>query len=368
MIRIRSFAYGTVAVAGLLLVGGAFAQERFGKTADDVNKKLVKLFGSGGFKGVASYGTGIVVSPQGHVLTVAGPLLDTQNLRVHLPDGRRYENLKVVGVEPLLDLALVKIPLKDGETVPYFDVTEAAKRPVAQPGDWVLGMSNQFQIATRDEPMTVQRGVVMAYTKLQGRRGVNEAPYTGDVYVVDAITNNPGGGGGALTTRKGELLGIVGKELKNSLTDTWINYAVPVQAKIEVTADDNKKETLSVVDFVEKTVRDGKWKRIEIAKAAGGAKAYHGIIMVPDVVERTPPYVDRVLAESPAAKAGLKPDDLIVYINGEQVGHIKTFNEIISKIPPNQKIAVEVRRGDKLRTIELELKEPQVKAPAPKSN
>src|SRR4051812_2983819 len=104
MMRSISFLGATVAAGALLLVGSAFAQERFGTTADDVNKKLVKLFGSGGFKGVASYGTGIIVSPQGHVLTVAGPLLDTQNLRVHLPDGRRFENLKVIGVEPLLDL------------------------------------------------------------------------------------------------------------------------------------------------------------------------------------------------------------------------------------------------------------------------
>src|SRR5437667_177870 len=75
----------------------------------------------------------------------------------------------------------------------------------------------------------VTHGVIDAYSKRQGRRGIFQAPYTGDVYVIDAITNNPGSGGGAVTTRKGELLGIVGKELRNSLSDTWINYAVPIQ-------------------------------------------------------------------------------------------------------------------------------------------
>ena len=96
-------------IAFVLASGAAFAQERFGKVADQVNPKMVKLFGAGGFKGVASYGTGVLVSPDGYILTTAGTMLDTQNLRGHLWDGRRFENLKVVAVEPELDVALVKI-------------------------------------------------------------------------------------------------------------------------------------------------------------------------------------------------------------------------------------------------------------------
>jgi serine protease Do len=245
--------------------------------------------------------------------------------------------------------------------LPYFDIAAAAKRPLAQPGDWVLGFSNQFQIATRDEPMTVQRGVIAAYAKLHGRRGVHEAPYQGDVYFVDAITNNPGAAGGALTSRKGELLGIIGKELKNSLTDTWINYAVPLQAKVEVQVEKDQKETIALVDFVDKVVRDGKWRQVVPLIVKSGQKAFHGIVLVPDVVERTPPYVDNVLPNSPAAKAGIRSDDLIVYINGEQIGHIKMFNEIMNKIGPGSKISVEVRRGERLRTIELVLQEPAKK-------
>src|SRR5438874_2365568 len=130
----------------------------------------------------------------------------TAALRVHLADGRRL-HAKVMVAEPELDAALVKID--KAEDLPYFDIAKAAKTPLAQPGDWVLGFSNQFQIATREEPMSVQHGVITSYTKLHGRRGVFDAPYTGDVYVVDAVTNNPGAGGGALVTRKGELLGII---------------------------------------------------------------------------------------------------------------------------------------------------------------
>src|SRR5262249_35905022 len=84
--------FACLAATGLLLLGNtARAQESFAKPAAEVNKKMVKLFGSGGFRGLASYGTGIIVSPEGHILTVASHLLDTQELRVHTYDGRRFQ-------------------------------------------------------------------------------------------------------------------------------------------------------------------------------------------------------------------------------------------------------------------------------------
>src|SRR5262249_9105488 len=66
------------------------SQESFGKVSEEVNKKVVKLYGSGGFQGLASYGTGVLFSPEGHILTVASHMLATQDLRVPLYDGRRY--------------------------------------------------------------------------------------------------------------------------------------------------------------------------------------------------------------------------------------------------------------------------------------
>src|SRR5262249_23616354 len=93
----------------LLLARPALAQApSLAEVVDQVNQKVVKLYGSGGFRGLASYGSGVLVSPEGHILTVAGPLLDTQDLRIHLYDGRRY-HAKVLVVEPELDAALVKI-------------------------------------------------------------------------------------------------------------------------------------------------------------------------------------------------------------------------------------------------------------------
>jgi serine protease Do len=308
--------------------------------AEDANRKMVKLFGSGGFRGLNSYGTGILVSPDGYVLTVASPLLDTPDLIVHLFDGRRL-SAKTIVAEPELDAALVKIDKVDD--LPFFDLRKAAKAPPAQPGEWVLAFSNQFQIATREEPMSVQHGVIAAYSKLHGRRGIFDAPYTGEVYILDAITNNPGAGGGALTTHRGELLGLIGKELRNSLSDTWINYAVPIQM---------------LAGFVEKGIK-GEYKPITRPKSASGPKGYHGIILVPDVVERTPPYVEDTEAASPAEKAGLKPDDLIVYVDGEKIVSIKELRDVLEKGRPGTVFKLEVRRGDKLTTIDLKLDPPK---------
>jgi serine protease Do len=338
-------------MAALLLAVPARAEESFEKVCREVNSKLCKLYGSGGYKGIASYGTGIVISPDGYILTIASQMLDTPDLRVHLFDGRRFHG-KVVVTEPNLDVALIKIDkVKD---LPFFDIGVAAGRPVAEPGTGVLAFSNQFNIAVRDEPMTVQRGVIAAYGKLPLRRGVFEAPYKGDVYTIDAIACNPGAAGGALTTRKGELLGLIGKELQNSLSDTWINYAVPVQAAIEGLRDD-KKVVVSIVEITEKKEQ---YKPLLTTRPKNqGPGGYHGIVLVPNVVERTPPYVEEVVPGSPAAKAGLKPDDLIVYVDGQQVGSIKVFREIVDAAPPGTAFKLEVRRGDKLEGIELKLEE-----------
>jgi len=303
---------------------------------EQVNRKMVKLYGSGGFSGVNSYGSGVLISADGYVLTVASPLLDTADLLVHLWDGRRLR-AKVVIAEPELDAALVKI--EKAEDLPYFDVAKAASAPLAQAGDWVLAFSNQFQIATREEPMSVQHGVISSYSKLHGRRGIFDAPYTGDVYIIDAITNNPGAGGGAVKTRKGELIGIVGKELRNTLSDTFINYAVPVQV---------------LGGFVSKAMK-GQYQPIVRHKPSDGPSGYHGIVLVPNVVERTPPFVEDTMAGSPAAKAGLRPDDLIVYIDGEKITSIKEFRDIVEKARPGTAFRLEVRRGDKLMTVDLKL-------------
>ena len=352
----------------LITASPVYAADPLIAVCDTVNTKTVKLFGAGGFSRLNNFGTGILVSPDGHILTIASQMLDTPDLVAHLYDGRRMK-AEVVVVEPELDVALLRIKVEGkkpeestGLELPYFDFAEAARRPLAAPGDWVLGFSNQFEIALRDESVSAQRGVIAAYTKLSGRQGVFDFPYTGDVYVVDAITNNPGAGGGPITDRKGNLLGLIGREIRNTQTNTWINYAIPTGAKVTVTVrvKENNKEVdktlnLSLPDFVARAIQ-GKYQTQTRVKPPPGEGGWTGIVFVPNILPRTPAFVEDILPGSPAAKAGLRPDDLISFVDGEPVVSISSFQEYLrARTRAGTIIRLEVRRGEALQTVEMTL-------------
>lgn len=352
----------------------AIAADPFEKVVRDVNSKSVKIFGAGGFTRLNAYGSGILISSEGHILTVASPLIDTKGreLVVHLYDGRRMKAI-VLAIEPELDIAVLKLvkntddpPLKPlNLDLPYFDFAEAAKRPPAQPGDWVLGFSNQFEIALRDEPVSVQRGVIAAYAPLDARKGGFDFNYTGKVYVVDAITNNPGAAGGALTDRQGRLLGIIGRELQNNQTDTWINYAIPVHAAADVNVkvmvngkEEIKTVTLKLPEVVEKGMK-AEYKAVPRNESPVRQRVYTGITFVPNVLARTPAYIESVEPGSPAAKAGLQPDDLIAFIDGRPIASITEFQTYLElRTKPGVTIILDVRRKGQLLPIELTLGSP----------
>lgn len=331
------------------------AQEPLTEAAAAVNKKMVKLFGIGGFKGLPSYGTGIAVSKQGHILTVNNHIiLNSSGILVHLYDGRQYQ-AKVLHREPELDVALLKID-EDVDLLHYFDFEKEAVRPMAENGDWIMALSNQFKIALRDEPMSLQRGAIATVADLQGRRGVFEAPFSGEVYFLDNITNNPGAAGGVITGLKGELLGIIGRELKDTRLDTWINYAVPIQATVEVTREEkgvkvNKK--VSMADFVKEAIKGTYITSVKKVREDKGG--YHGIILIVNAVPSTPPYVEEVVAGSPAAKSGMRPDDLILYVQGESVPTIRVFREAMKQYAPGDEVSLQFQRGNRLESVKLKL-------------
>jgi serine protease Do len=348
-------------MVSLIGIVPTYADASFAGVAKDVNRKMVKVYGAGGFRSVNAYCTGVMISPDGYILTVYSPTLDTENLRVHLYDGTRHA-VELVAAEPQLDVALLRIkdrePFKE-QPLPYFDIRKSVAAPSV--GDWVLAFTNQFEVAVRDEPVSVQRGVIAAIVPFAGRRGITEANYKGMAYIVDAITNNPGANGGLLTNRKGEPLGLIGKELKNTLSETWVNYAMPLPV---------------LADFVDKAMK-GTYKRQERADAREieDKRAYHGIVLIPDVLDRTPPYVEDVLPGSPAAQAGLRVNDLLIFIRAPQldatevldervVSSVKSFKELMAPLPPGTKVKVVIRRDAQLLTFDLTLGAP-VTTPAP---
>ncbi len=361
MIRNLMYSWKTC-VAGSVILLAAWsalpAQQPVTPIVGTVNPKMVKLFGIGGFKGLPSYGSGILVSEKGHILTVNNHILNTPGLLVHLYDGRQYQ-AKVLFREPELDIALLKID-EEVDFLPHFEFDKEAARPQAENGDWILAFSNQFKIALRDEPMSVQRGVIMAVADLRGRRGVFDAPYNGDVYFLDVIACNPGAAGGIVTNRKGELLGILGRELKSTNTDTWVNYAVPIQAAVEVQRD-GKTEKVSMAMFVKEAMKGTYKQSTKVVREDKGG--YHGIILVVNAVSSTPPYVEEVVAGSPAEKLGLRPDDLILYVEGFSVPTIKVFRETLKQYAPGEEIRIQFQRGSKLESVKLKLTN-QPKVPA----
>jgi serine protease Do len=305
-------------------------------TLDATLAKVVKIFGSGGVHNLEGYGTGLLVSPNGHVVTVWSHLLDSGDVSVVLNDGRRF-NAKFIKGDPARDLAVLKIE-GDNLELPWFDLRESAD---ASPGTRVLAFSNMFKVATGDEPVSVVHGVVAARARLSARRGAFGAAYEGPVYIVDAVTNNPGAAGGALTTLDGHLVGMIGRELRNTESNTWVNYAVPLtqlrEPISEIIAgrgpppasksDDANLPRFSAIDL--------------------------GLVMVPDVVYRTPAYVESVVPGSPAAKAGVVTEDLVVFVNDELVQSNRTLKTILGRIESGDTLRLVVRRKEKLVPLEL---------------
>lgn len=301
--------------------------------------RVVKIFGAGGLRNLAAYGSGFLVSPEGHVVTVWNHVLDSDSTTIVLNDGRRYQ-AKVLGFEPDRDLAVLKIDA-EGLDLPYFELEGELS---AGTGTRVLAFSNMFKVATGDEPVSVMHGVISARTKLSARRGAFDVAYSGPVYIVDSATNNTGAAGGALTTRDGRLLGMVGKELRNAGSNTWVHYAIPVTELADLVAQ----------------IREGKYKSSsdEGSSQKDDAVARYrpldfGIVLLPDVVERTPAYIDTVLPESDAAKAGMQPDDLILFANDELVQSSRAFRALLGRLELGDTLKIVVRRKNRLETFEF---------------
>jgi len=296
--------------------------------------RMVKLYGAGGLKNLASYGTGFLVSPDGHIATVWSHLLDSDTVAVVLHDGRRMFG-KVVGTDSKKDLAILKI---DASDLPYFDVKENTS---VGPGAMVLAFSNMFKVAVGDEPVTVTHGVVSAKSDLSARRGRYQAPYSGPVYILDAVTNNPGAEGGVLTTYDGKLLAMLGRQVRSDDNNVWINYAMPI-SELRTSIDDLVAGRFYRTDPLSaNTTQEG----------AGFKSLDFGLVLVPDVVFRTPAYLETVVEGSQAAQAGLKPDDLIVFANGDLVPSIRHFDGLLKALSPGDDLLLVVRRGTELISV-----------------
>lgn len=299
-------------------------------------QRSVKIYGAGGMRQLEAYQSGMLVSPQGHIATVSSVVLDRDEVAVILGDGRRYM-ASVVGTDPFTDIAVLKLNADDDD-FPAVDLTEASDPFI---GLQVLAFSNLYNVATGDEPVSVQHGVLSSIAPLEARRGAFATRFRDDVYILDAATNNPGAAGGLLTDGSGQPLGMLGKELRSELTGSWLNYALP----LEVVA--SSVERVLTGDAAAMQTQATK---LPDSPATFAALGFH---LVPDVVPRTPPYVDHVVVNSPAAQAGIEPDDLVVGIDSVITGTAAEVQSTLSRLESDATVAVTLLRGSSLLEVEL---------------
>ena len=261
-------------------------------------------------------------------------MLDVDTVIAVTSDGSRLE-ARVEGIDPNLEIAVLTT---DKPTSHYFDLNEAA---TAQAGDRVLAFSNLFGIATGNEMSSLQKGVIMATTQLDARRGTFESVYQGPIYVIDAMTNNPGAAGGVLTDVRGRVLGMLGKELRDARANTWLNYAIPI-AQLNDSVDRIRKGNPIV-------------RNADLRKAADRPMTLQdlGIALIPDVLAKTPAYIDLVQPNSPASEAKLQPDDLVLFLNSHRVSSQSALQEELKYIDRADEVTLLVQRGSSLREVVL---------------
>jgi S1-C subfamily serine protease len=319
--------------AWLGLAAGEAARGAPQETIAAAARKVVKIHGAGGVRGLEAYQTGILVSSQGHILTVMSTVLDADEIDCVLDDGRRYRG-RLVGVDPARELALLEI---EAEELPAFALDATEPVPV---GTRVLALSNLFGVALGDERVSAQHGVVAALVPLDARRGAYEVPYRGNVYLLDCTTSNPGSPGGALVDFSGRLVGMLGKELRAAEAGVWLNYAVP-------TPD-------LAASFA--AIRSGAAAMAlptPPGQAAGFDPTALGLVLVPDLLDRTPPFIETILAESPADRAGLRPDDLVIAVGGMTVASRAAVQRALAAIAAGDPVRLAVVRSGTIVECDL---------------
>ncbi len=249
-----------------------------------------------------SAGSGVIISPNGYVLTnnhVVGD--NSTQVSVILAD-KREKRAKLVGVDPVTDLALLKI---DGQNLPTIPWGDSSQLKVAE---WVLAIGNPYQLG-----QTVTLGIVSGTNRNYSREAGEGIISSVVDYIQTDAAINPGNSGGALINRRGELVGINTWIFSESGGYQGIGFAVPTNIARHI-ADELMKNgevrrgTIGYVQLTELTP--------ELAREVGVSRP-KGLV------------VWRMRTTSPAYQAGLRPGDIIDTVNGQQVDSRGQFDRVL---------------------------------------
>ena len=361
------------AVSYLMLEAPLASAGGFDHAVKKVLPRVVKLYGIGvGME--AGYGSGVLVSADGMVLTVFSLLIDARTIRAVDAKGNTYEadvlyrdrkrQLAMLKLKPTMavdwgqswDDAQDKNEKQTSERLgsfPYFDITcdeddrsDRSCGPELRPGDWVVAAGNAFKVADGAETVSIAHGVFSTRTPLDARRRVKDFPYTGDVLVIDAITSNPGAPGSAMVNLDGEFVGLIGREVVSNLTHTHLNYALPRDVLYEF--------YLEATAFQPGTASANLWRR----KPKPQKPMDTGIRISKAGYQTVLPFVERVKRGSPADQAGVRKNDLILSINNRNVAGIDEYESRIRSLKPGEPIDLVIRRGRRIISVEIKPEEP----------
>jgi serine protease Do len=262
-------------------------------------------------------GSGFFVSADGYAVTNSHVVSDTQSIEIQTDDQKIYK-AKVVGTDPKTDVALLKV---DGRSdLPYVTFADS----VPEVGDWVLAVGNPYGLGG-----TVTAGIVSAHG-----RDIGASPYD-DFIQIDAPVNK-GNSGGPAFDESGKVVGVTTAIFSPSGGSVGIGFAIPADTVKSVVAQlkENGVVTRGWIGVQVQPVTE------DIAKSLGLHKAEGALVAEPQ-------------PDGPAAKAGIKPGDIIRSVNGEEVKDSRDLAKKVARIKPGQAVTLGVFRDGSEKTVTL---------------
>ncbi len=270
----------------------------------------------------SALGSGVIVSPDGYILTNNHVVKGADEIKIILFDKREFKG-KVVGTDPRTDLAVVKIAAKELPTIKIGDSSKL------KAGDVVMAIGNPFGLN-----QTITMGIVSAV----GRSNIGLADFE-DFIQTDAPIN-PGNSGGALVNYDGELVGINTAIFSTSGGYMGIGFAIP---------SDMARTVMNSI--IEHGRVIGGWLGVsiqnltlELAKSLG-------------IKETEGALISGVESGSPADKAGMKRGDLVIGLGGKKVVDSTGLRNMVSGMAPGAKVDVKILRDGKEQTLSVTLGE-----------
>lgn len=276
-------------------------------------------FSSSTAQALQGAGSGVIISPDGYIVTNNHVIQNASRLQVTLNNNKNY-TAKLIGTDPKTDIALLKIDAKDLDYLPFGDSDNA------RIGEWVLAVGNPFNLTS-----TVTAGIISAKSRDLGM----DANVSSFIQTDAAV--NPGNSGGALVNIQGELIGI--NTAITSQTGTYVGYAFAVPS------NNARKIVEDILEFGD--VQQG-ILGIRGVQAANVPSDY-------DIKVSEGVYVDQVEQGSGAAKAGIRSGDVITRLDNVKIRKFSDLTGYIGSKRPNDVVKVQVIRDGDSREFDVTL-------------